>query len=191
MRYGYARTSTDDQTTALQDAALKKARCVKIFRDEGYTGANTKRPGLTRCLKTLRPGDTLTVWKLDRLGRSLGDLITILDDLKARGVRFQSLTEAIDTTTATGRAMWQMIGILAELERSMITERTRAGVKAAKRRGVKFGRKPKLTPEQIEHARELIGKGETRQYVADLLNVSRTTLFRALTDAGKTPKVVR
>jgi len=191
MRYGYARTSTEDQTTALQLEALKKARCAKIFEDEGYTGANTKRPALARCLKTLRAGDTLIVWKLDRLGRSLADLIAMLDSLKARGVRFLSLTEAINTTTPTGRAYWQMIGILAELERSMIAERTCAGMKAAKRRGVKFGRKPSLTPEQIEHARELIEKGEARQYVADLLNVSRTTLFRALTKPAIKDKVVR
>ena len=92
-------------------------------------------------LKKLEHGDTLIVWKLDRLGRSLRDLITMLDDLRARGVKFHSLTEAIDTATPTGRAMWQMIGVLAELERSLISERTRAGVKAAQRRGVKFGRK--------------------------------------------------
>jgi DNA invertase Pin-like site-specific DNA recombinase len=125
-------------------------------------------------------GDTPIVWKLDRLGRSLRDLITMLDDLKQRGVKFRSLTEAIDTETPTGRAMWQMIGVLAELERSLISERTRAGVKAAKRRGVKFGRKPRLTPERIAHARKLIEKGEARQYVADLLNVGRSTLYRAL-----------
>jgi len=104
----------------------------------------------------------------------------MLDDLRARGVKFHSLTEAIDTATPTGRAMWQMIGVLAELERSLISERTRAGVKAAQRRGVKFGRKVKLTPEQIEHARKLIDKGEARQYVAGLLNVGRSTLYRAL-----------
>jgi DNA invertase Pin-like site-specific DNA recombinase len=120
------------------------------------------------------------VWKLDRLARSLADLISILDDFRDRGIRFKSLTESIDTETPTGRAMWQMIGILAELERSIIGERTRAGIKAAKRRGVKFGPKPKLTPEQISHARELVAKGEGRQYVADLLNVSRATLYRAL-----------
>jgi len=107
-------------------------------------------PALLRCLKTLQEGDTLIVWKLDRLGRSLRDLITMLDELKHRGVKFRSLTEAIDTDTPTGRAMWQMIGVLAELERSLIGERTRAGVKAAQKRGVKFGRKPKLTPQQID-----------------------------------------
>jgi DNA invertase Pin-like site-specific DNA recombinase len=180
MKYGYARTSTDDQTTALQLAALKRARCSGIFEDKGLSGASVKRPALWRCLKTLRAGDTLIVWKLDRLGRSLRDLIAMLDDLRARGVKFHSLTEAIDTTTPTGRAMWQMIGVLAELERSLISERTRAGVKAAQRRGVKFGRKRTLTPEQIGHARQMIEKGEPRQYVADLLNVGRSTLYRAL-----------
>jgi DNA invertase Pin-like site-specific DNA recombinase len=180
MKYGYARTSTDDQTTALQLAALKRARCSHIFEDKGLSGATAKRPALLRCLRTLRPGDTLIVCKLDRLGRSLRDLITMLDELRERGIRFQSLTEAIDTETPTGRAMWQMIGVLAELERSLITERTCAGVKSAQRHGVKFERKPKLTPEQVENARKLIEEGESRQYVADLLNVGRVTLYRAL-----------
>jgi DNA invertase Pin-like site-specific DNA recombinase len=104
----------------------------------------------------------------------------MLDSLRDRGVKFRSLTEAIDTTTPTGRAMWQMIGVLAELERSLISERTRAGVKAARGRGVRFGRKPKLTPQQIDHARKMIDAGERREDVAALLNVDRTTLYRAL-----------
>jgi len=180
MKYGYARVSTDDQNPALQLAALKKAGCKTIFKDDGLSGATTKRPALLRCLKKLEPGDTLTVWKLDRLGRSLRDLIAILDHLKHRGVKFRSLTEAIDTETPTGRAMWQMIGVLAELERSFITERTHAGVKAARARGVKFGRKPKLTPQQTAHARKLIKQGEAPQAVASLLRVSRATVYRAL-----------
>jgi len=139
MKYSYARTSTDDQTTALQLAAFKRARCSRIFADKGLSGASVKRPTLSRCLKTLRAGDTLIVWKLDRLGRSLRDLIAMLDDLRARSVKFQSLSEATDTTTPTGRATWQMIGVLAELERSLISERTRAGVKAAQRRGADDG----------------------------------------------------
>ena len=125
---------------------MKKAGCKTLFKDEAYRARTTKRPALARCLKTLQPGDTLIVWKLDRLGRSLRDLIPCSTTSSERGVKFRSLTEAIDTETPTGRAMWQMIGVLAELERSLITERTRAGVKAAQRRGVKFGRKPKLTP---------------------------------------------
>src|SRR5216683_1470811 len=181
MKYGYARVSTDDQTPALQLAALKKAGCKTVFKDDGLSGATTKRPALLRCLKKLESVDTLIVWKMDRLGRSLRDLITMLEDLKQRGVKFRSLTEAIDTDTPTGRAMWQMIGVLAELERSLISERTRAGVKAAKARGVKFGRKRKLTPQQIEHARELVDDGEhDRQGIADLFKVSRTTHYRAL-----------
>jgi DNA invertase Pin-like site-specific DNA recombinase len=118
MKYGYARVSTEDQTPALQLAALKKAGCKTVFKDDGISGATTKRPALLRCLKKLEPGDTLIVWKLDRLGRSLRDLITMLDDLKSQGVKFRSLTEHIDTDTPAGRAMWQMIGLLAELERS-------------------------------------------------------------------------
>jgi DNA invertase Pin-like site-specific DNA recombinase len=136
---------------------------------------------LAKCLKALNEGDTLTVWKLDRLGRSLRDLITLLDELKARGVAFRSLTEAIDTATPTGRALWQMVGILAELERSLIQERTQAGRAAAVARGVKMGRKPKLTPHQIAHARKLIEVGESPAHVARLLGVARSTLYRCLT----------
>ena len=179
MKYGYARVSTEDQNPAMQLAALKKAGCAKVFEDE-VTGAIMKRPALTRCLKTSESGDILIVWKLDRLGRSLRDLIAMLDDFKRRGVRFRSLTEAIDTETPTGRAMWQMIGVLAELERSLIVERTRAGVKAAQKRGVKFGRRIKLTPDRMAHARKLIDQGKTPTEAAKLMAVSRATLYRAL-----------
>jgi len=120
------------------------------------------------------------VWKLDRLGRSLRDLITTLDDLRHRDVKFRSLTKAIDTDTPTGRATWQMIGVLAELERSLISERARSGAKAAKARGVKFGRNAKLSPEQIEHAREQIDKGKHRKDGGALLNVHCSTLYSAL-----------
>jgi DNA invertase Pin-like site-specific DNA recombinase len=147
---------------------------------QGLSGATAKRPALLRCLTKLESADTLIVWKLDRLGSSLRDLITMLDDLKRRGVKFRSLTEHIDTDTSTDRAMWQMIGVLAELERSLISERTRAGLKAAQRRGVKFGCKPKLTPQQIAHAHKLIEDGQRREDVADLFKVSRVTLYRAL-----------
>jgi DNA invertase Pin-like site-specific DNA recombinase len=180
MKIGYARVSTEDQNPAMQIAALKKAGCARLFKDELSGATGVKRPALLRCLKALKKGDTLIVWKLDRLGRSLRDLITMLDDLKQRGVKFHSLTEAIDTTTPTGRAMWQMIGVLAELERSLISERTLAGVSAAKKRGVKFGRKPKLTRQQIDHARKLIEQGEAVGDVADTLSVSRATVYRAI-----------
>jgi DNA invertase Pin-like site-specific DNA recombinase len=179
MKYGYARVSAEDQNPAFQLTALKTAGCKTVLKDE-LSVATTKRPALLRCLKALQPGDTLTAWKLDRLGRSLRHLIAMLDDLKQRRVKFRSLTVAIDTETPTGRAMWQMIGALAELERSLLTERTRAGVKAAQRRGVKFGRKPKLTAPQIAHARKLIDKSEPVPDVARLLSVDRTTIYRAL-----------
>ena len=180
MKYGYARVSTDDQKADLQQAALKKDGCTKIFTDDGISGATTKRPALLRCIKTLKHGDTLTVWKLDRLGRRLRDLITMLDDFRDRGVTFRSLTERIDSHTPTGRAMWQMSGVLAELERSMISERTKAGVVSARARGVKFGRKKKLTPAQVAKARKLVEQGERVEAVAALWNVGRTTLYRAL-----------
>jgi DNA invertase Pin-like site-specific DNA recombinase len=180
MKYGYARVSTDDQSPALQLAALKNSGCKTVFKDEGLSGATAKRPALLRCLKKLQSGDTLVVWKLDRLGRSLRDLIAMLDDLKHRGIKFRSLTEAIDTDTPTGRAMWQMIGVLAELERSLISERTSAGVKAAKRRGVRFGRKHKLSKQQLDHARKLLNAGQRSDEVAALFKVHRTTLYRAL-----------
>lgn len=179
MKYGYARVSTEDQNPAMQLAALKKAGCKTLFKDE-VTGAHVNRPGLARCLKVLETGDTLIVWKLDRLGRNLSDLIRMLDGFKERGIAFRSLTEAIDTETPTGRAMWQMIGVLAELERSLITERTRAGVKAAQRRGVKFGRKPKLTPNRLTHARTLIDQGKTPTEAAKIMGVGRATLYGAL-----------
>jgi DNA invertase Pin-like site-specific DNA recombinase len=179
MKIGYARVSTDDQNPDLQLAALKAAGCEKTYTDKA-TGANVKRPELAKCLKALAAGDTLIVWKLDRLGRSLHDLIGLLDGLKVRGVAFLSVTESIDTTTPTGRAMWQMVGILAELERSLIGERTKAGRAAAMARGVKMGRKVKLTPQQADHARKLIEQGEHHDSVAKSLGVSRRTLYRAL-----------
>jgi DNA invertase Pin-like site-specific DNA recombinase len=180
MKYGYARTSTEEQNPALQIAALKKAKCTHIFEDR-LPGATIKRPALACCLKTLRAGDTLIVWKLDPLGRSLRDLITMLDDLRARGLKFHSFTEAIDTTPPTGRAMWQVIGVLAELERSLIGERTRAGVKAARTRGVKFGRKPKLTRQPRK-------QGDSPNAIADLLRVSRADPLLGL---GEHPMALR
>lgn len=179
MKIGYARVSTDEQNPDLQLDALRVAGCERIFTDRA-SGKTFKRPELAKCLKALGEGDTLTVWKLDRLGRSLDGLIPLLDDLKARGVAFQSLTEAIDTVTPMGRAMWQLIGILAELERSLIAERTRAGRVAAAARGVKMGRKRKLSDQQVEHARKLLEQEENPEAVAKSLGVSKRTLNRRL-----------
>ena len=188
MKYGYARVSTDDQTPALQLAALKKAGCKTIFKEEGVSGTISNRPALSRCIKKLEPGDTLIVWKLDRLGRSLRDLILLLDDLKHHGVKFRSVTEAIDTDTPTGRAMWMMIGLLAELERSLIIERTREGVRVARANGVKFGRKPKLTRQQIAHAARLIDEGQRREDVANLFQINRFHSLSSLAERSSIKK---
>jgi DNA invertase Pin-like site-specific DNA recombinase len=179
MKIGYCRVSTKEQNPDLQLRALKKAGCKTIYTDR-ESGTIRKRTYLERCLKELKAGDVLVVWKLDRLGRSLRDLIALLDDLKARGVAFRSLTEAIDTATPTGRAMWQMVGILAELEKSLLQERTQAGRAAARARGVKMGRKPRLSVQQVAHARKLREQGESTIAVAQLLKVSRRTVERAL-----------
>jgi len=161
---------------------LKQAGCKRICTDKA-SGAHVKRPELAKCLKALNAGDVLVVWKLDRLGRSLRDLIALLDDLQARDVGFRSLTESIDTATPTGRTMWQMVGILAGFERSLMQERAQAGRAAAVARGVKLGRKPKLSPPQVAHARKLLEQGERPGDVARLLKVSRRTVERALRNA--------
>lgn len=178
-RIGYARVSTTDQNPALQLDALKKAGCRQVFTDEA-SGASTTRPQLKKALAALKSGDVLTVWKLDRLGRSLKHLLTTIDDLAERGVGFKSVSENIDTQTAAGRMLLQVIGTLAEFERSLIIERTRAGLAAAKRRGVKVGRKPKLTGRRLDQARKMIAEGQPAAEVAEFAQVSRATLYRAL-----------
>jgi DNA invertase Pin-like site-specific DNA recombinase len=184
MKYGYARVSTDDQSAALQLAALKRAKCQKVFKDEGLSGATAQRPALARCLKTLKRGDTLTVWKLDRLARSVRDLIAIIEDFNKRGVHFRSLTEDISTATPGGKLVFHIFAAIAEFERGIILERTRAGIEAAKERGVKFGRKNLLKPYQVQHALKLIGQGEGVPDVARTLHCSRATLYRAIAEAA-------
>jgi len=179
MKYGYARVSTDDQKADLQIAALEKAGCEHVFTDTA-SGAARNRPELARCLASLRAGDVLVVWKLDRLGRSLSHLVEVLTDLQKRGVAFLSLTEAIDTASAAGRLMWHIFGALGEFERALIVERTQAGLKAAKKRGQKLGRRPALSEDQRKHARELLAKGESPATVAKLLNICRATLYNSL-----------
>lgn len=181
MKYGYARVSTEDQKADLQITALQKAGCGHVFTDTA-SGASSKRPELARCLDSLRAGDTLVVWKLDRLGRSLSHLVAVLGDLQAKGVAFQSLTEAIDTQSAAGRLMGHILGALAEFERALIVERTQAGLKAAKNRGQKLGRRPALSEDQRKHARELLAGGQSPASVAKLLNVCRATLYNSLKD---------
>jgi DNA invertase Pin-like site-specific DNA recombinase len=180
MTFGYARVSTEDQNAAMQVQALRAAGCAVTDKDDAKSGATMNRPALRRVLKKLSPGDTLIVWKLDRFARSLKDLIAMLDDLRARNVKFRSLTEQIDTETPTGRAMWQMIGVFAELERNFIAERTREGIKAARKRGVRFGRKRALTGDKLKLAKQLHRQGQPLGQIASSLEVHRSTLYRRL-----------
>jgi DNA invertase Pin-like site-specific DNA recombinase len=184
MFYGYARVSTSDQNPALQLDALKAAGCERIFTDEGVSGGAMKRPALDKALATLKTGDVLVVWKLDRLGRSLSHLIQITKQLGERGIGFRSLSEAIDTTSASGRLLFHIVGALAEFERALISERTRAGVASARQRGTHLGRKPKLTPDQLDHARKLIDTGESPRHVAKSMGVSTATLYRFIPAAA-------
>jgi DNA invertase Pin-like site-specific DNA recombinase len=179
-KWGYARVSTGDQSTDLQIADLEKAGCDQIITDDGVSGATANRPGLIKLLGALAPGDSLTVWKLDRLGRSLSDLINILDGLKAKEVTFRSLKESIDTETAAGRMVWQMLGVFAEFERLMINERLAAGQKVAMAKGVRFGRKPKLSEVQMETIRDMHVKGKRLVTIAATFHVSKRTITRAL-----------
>src|SRR5215471_6037098 len=179
MKYRYARISAIDQNPDLQLKALQRAGCKKIFTDRRI-GATTARASLTRCLKSLKDGDTLTVWKLDRLARSLRDLIAMIEDFDKRGNHFRSLTEEINTATPDGKLIFHIFGALAKFERGLIIERTREGMRAARARGIKSGPPPKLTRQQTDHARQLIENGQLRERVADLFKVSRSTLYRAL-----------
>lgn len=184
MIIGYARLSAADHKSDRQIDALKAAGCDRVFADEGISGSTKNRPALDKALSELKPGDVLTVWTLDRLGRSLSHLIHLINDLAARGIGFRSLSEAIDTTSAQGRLLLHVLGVLAEFERALVTEHTRTGLVAARRRGTKLGRKPKLTIEQIEYAKQLIDTGESPSRVARSIGVSPATLYRAIPAAA-------
>src|SRR5919202_2644981 len=160
MLVGYARVSTTDHTLDLQRDGLTKTGCTRIFTDTA-SGAQTERKGLTEALAFVRPGDTLVVWKLDRLGRSLKDLITRITELNDRKVGFKSLTENIDTTPSGGQLIFHIVGALAEFERDIIRERTNAGLEAARARGKLGGRPPALTAEKIKFARKLYAEKTT------------------------------
>jgi DNA invertase Pin-like site-specific DNA recombinase len=177
---GYARVSTRDQTAAPQREALRAAGCDPIFEDT-ISGASRSRAGLNQALGQLAPGDVLVVWKLDRLGRSMRHVVNTVLDLDESGIGFRSLTEAIDLGTPTGKLLLSVFGWLAEVERDLTMERTRAGLAAAKRRGVQLGRRRKLTAADVAHARRLIDSGEeTVTGMARILKVGRNTLGRAL-----------
>lgn len=182
MKIGYARVSTKEQEAYLQYDALNEAGCERVF-EEKASGAQRDRPELKKAIEYLRPGDVLVVWKLDRLARSLRQLIETIEDLQERGIGFVSLTEGIDTTSAGGKLIFHIFGALAEFEREMIKERTVAGLNAAKARGRKLGRPAALTESQIKMARSMKAAGDhSNTEIAKQLGVSRATLYRYLQD---------
>lgn len=184
MQIGYARVSTADQTADLQVDALEAAGCEQIFIEK-ISGSTRERPELRTCLLTLRAGDALVVWRLDRLGRSLKDLVEIITDLEAKNVGFLSLTESIDTTSAGGKLVFHVFAALAEFESTLIRERTRAGLAAARARGRKGGRKPKLSSSDVRKAAAmLIDPTMTKTEVAAHFKITRVTLNAALLRSG-------
>jgi DNA invertase Pin-like site-specific DNA recombinase len=178
VKIGYARVSRDEQTLDLQTDALKAANCERIYTDKA-SGALASRPGLDKALEQLRPGDTLVVWRLDRLGRSLKHLIEVVEDLNAKGIGFASLTESIDTTTSNGKLIFHIFCSLAEFERNIIRERTMAGLAAARARGRKGGRKQAIAQKKIATVQHLADT--STDSIADIcksLGISRSTYYR-------------
>ncbi len=180
MKRGYARVSTNEQNPDLQVNALREAGCEALYVEQGVSGSTTQRPELDRLLDDLEDGDTLIVWKLDRLGRSLQHLLGVVSGLRSRSVDFRSLTEALDTSTPGGRVLFSIMGASSEFERDLIVERTVAGIRAAKARGVTVGRPRSMSHEQVQHAKTLVEGGEPKRKVARLFKVSAATLYRAL-----------
>ena len=176
MHIGYARVSTQDQDLSLQYDALKQAQCDKIYEDKA-SGAHASRGGLTLALETVREGDCLVVWKLDRLGRNVKDLVAIVCDLEQRGVHFKSLTDQIDTATTSGRFFFHVMASLAQMERDLTIERTRAGLEAARRQGRTGGRKRKMDDSKIAVAKRLLQDGIAPREVARSLEISIPTLI--------------
>lgn len=178
-RIGYARVSTNDQNLDLQITALRAAGCGEIFTDQGISGANFGRPGLSAAMAILKPNGMLVVWRLDRLGRSLVDLIQTINDLSKREIEFRSLTENIDTSTSGGRLLFHVMGAMAEFERAIISERTKAGMASARTRGVQIGRRRSLTLEQRTEAFQAIHtEGLSAEVVAKRFGVHPKTLQR-------------
>ena len=185
---GYARASSSDQNLHLQIDALTAAGCECIYRDEGVSAVARERPQFIAALAALGSGDTLVIWKMDRAFRSLINALQVLEELEARGVNFHSLTDAIDTTTPVGRFAYQITNAFAELERALIAERTKAGIDAARRRGVRLGRPPKLDSAQIEYARDALAAGRlSKAALASRFSVSKRTLSRAINNKKEQP----
>ncbi|ORA63907.1 MULTISPECIES: recombinase family protein [Mycobacteroides] len=184
MLIGYARVSTAEQSVGLQLDALQAAGVERVFVDEGVSGSVSSRPELDRCLEVLREGDTLVVWRLDRLARSLRHLLELVESLSQRGIHLRSLTESIDTSSASGRLILSVFGALAEFERGLIVERTQAGLAAARLRGAKIGRPTAMSAGQVEQAKTLVSAGHRVGDVAQSLGVGRSTLYRVLGETG-------
>jgi DNA invertase Pin-like site-specific DNA recombinase len=183
MKIGYMRVSTNEQNLNLQLDALEEAGCEMVYKDEGISGASTNRKGLEEALRSLKSGDVLIVWKLDRLGRSLQHLISVIEKLRANGIGFRSLSESIDTTTAGGKLIFHIFGALAEFERGLIGERTKAGLHSAKKRGKRLGRPSRLSQEQLKHAKKMLQSGEESvSGMAQILGINRATLYRGFKD---------
>lgn len=183
MLIGYIRVSTNDQNTDLQRIALQSADCEQIYEDR-ISGKSCDRPGLNKALRMLKTGDTLVVWKLDRLGRSMRNLVLLVDELRQRGVHFMSLTDNIDTSSPMGRFIFHIMGALAEMERELIVERTNAGLAVARAQGRIGGRRPKLTPEQWAQAGRLLASGTPRKQVALIFDVAMPTLYKKFPASG-------
>lgn len=183
MRIGYARVSTEDQNLDLQLDALRRSGCTHIFTDYGISGAGFDRPGLKAAIEALKAGDCLVVWRLDRLGRSLTRLIQLVDRLGHMNVQFHSLNENIDTSSSGGRLVFHIMGALAEFERALISERTKAGMQAARARGLHVGRLPSLSRSDVESARLSVDRGDPLPVVAAQFGVSDRTLRRYLNRA--------
>ncbi|MDH6160322.1 recombinase family protein [Janthinobacterium sp. CG_23.4] len=178
QRIGYARVSTDDQNLDLQRDALARVGCLTVY-EETASGKTAGRPELEQCRKALRAGDTLVVWRLDRLGRSLPDLVQIVADLEKAGIGFESMTEKIETGSAAGKLVFHVFAALAEFERNLIRERTYAGLVAARARGRAGGRKPKLDEKQVREINTLMRDPAIAvSTIADRYKVSRTTIYK-------------
>lgn len=177
MIVGYARVSTVEQNLALQVDELKKHGAAKIFEDKA-SGSIKDRRGLNQMIDILREGDTLLIWKLDRLGRSLKNLIELVSELNEKGIHFKSITDSIDTSTVSGRFFFHIMASLAQMERELIIERTKAGLESAKKQGRVGGRKRVMTDSKIKSAKKLLKAGELPKIVAKDLGVSLATLYR-------------
>lgn len=180
MKVGYARVSTDDQNLDLQRDALTASGCERLFTDTA-SGAKAERPGLRDALAFMRPGDLLTVWRLDRLGRSLPELVKVVGELEAAGIGFESLTERIDTNTAAGELVFHVFGSIAQFERRLMIERTRAGLAAAKARGRNGGR-PGVSSATISAIKALAETNKTPTEICKALNISRSTFYKYTND---------